>query len=70
MLIDNFGKLMEMWGLIGWLLKFTISRIWQVKSWAKKLPKIWQAKCEKLTSFGNQPNTSQNHGLPRHDKFW
>jgi hypothetical protein len=33
------------------------------KSWVKKLPKIWQAKCEKLANFGNQPNTSQNHAL-------
>jgi hypothetical protein len=42
------------------------------KGWAKKLPKIRQAKGEKLASFGSQPNTSQNHDLlnPWLDKFW
>jgi hypothetical protein len=29
----------------------------------KRLSKIWQGKCEKLASFGSQPNTSQNNGL-------
>jgi hypothetical protein len=26
------------------------------------IPKIWQAKCERLASFGSQPNNSQNYG--------
>jgi hypothetical protein len=38
----------------------------------KKLPKIWQIKCEKLASFNSQPNISQNHDLPNPwlGKFW
>jgi hypothetical protein len=52
--------------------KFCHAKDLVAKSWAKELPKIWQTKCEKLVSFGSQPNTRQNHGLPNpwFGKFW